>query len=85
MAGLPARVLEATARDGHYEAEGWRVRKDGGRFWAAVELDAIRDENNRLIGFAKVTRDITEKLRHEQALERARNAAIQSQRMEAVG
>jgi len=68
MAGLPARVLEATARDGHYEAEGWRVRKDGGRFWAAVEVDAIRDENNRLIGFAKVTRDITERQVAQQTL-----------------
>src|SRR5262249_33388402 len=48
MAGLPARVLETATRDGHYEAEGWRVRKDGGRFWAAVEVDAIRDENNKL-------------------------------------
>ena len=59
MAGLPARVLEAAARDGRYEAEGWRVRKDGGRFWAAVEVAAIRDEKNELIGFAKITRDIT--------------------------
>src|SRR5215470_11282538 len=68
MAGLPSRVLETAARDGHYEAEGWRVRKDGGRFWAAVELDAIRDENNRLIGFAKVTRDITERQMAQQTL-----------------
>jgi PAS domain S-box-containing protein len=68
MAGLPARVLEAAARDGHYEAEGWRVRKDGGRFWAAVEVDAIHDENNKLIGFAKVTRDITERQIAQQTL-----------------
>jgi PAS domain S-box-containing protein len=68
MAGLPARVLEAAARDGHYEAEGWRVRKDGGRFWAAVEVDAIRDENNELLGFAKVTRDITERQVAQQTL-----------------
>jgi PAS domain S-box-containing protein len=68
MAGLPARVLDAAARDGHYEAEGWRVRKDGGRFWAAVEVDAIRDENNKLIGFAKITRDITERQVAQQTL-----------------
>src|SRR5215470_9469480 len=68
MAGLPARVLEAAARNGHYEEEGWRVRKDGGRFWAAVEIDAIRDENNKLIGFAKVTRDITERQVAQQTL-----------------
>ena len=68
MAGLPARVLETVRREGHYEAEGWRVRKDGGRFWAAVEVDAIRDENNELIGFAKITRDITERQVAQQTL-----------------
>jgi PAS domain S-box-containing protein len=68
MAGLPARVLEAAARNGHHEAEGWRVRKDGGRFWAAVEIDAIRDEDNKLIGFAKITRDITERQVAQQTL-----------------
>jgi len=68
MAGLPARVLETTRREGHYEGEGWRLRKDGGRFWAAVEVDAIRDENNQLIGFAKVTRDITERQVAQQTL-----------------
>jgi len=68
MAGLPMRVLEAAARDGHYQAEGWRVRKDGGRFWAAVEVDAIRDEKDKLIGFAKVTRDITERQVAQQTL-----------------
>jgi PAS domain S-box-containing protein len=68
MAGLPARVLEAAARDGHYEAEGWRLRKDGGRFWAAVEVDAIREENQQLIGFAKITRDITERQIAQQTL-----------------
>jgi PAS domain S-box-containing protein len=68
MAGLPARVLEAATRDGHYEAEGWRVRKDGGRFWAAIEINAIRDENNKLIGFAKITRDITERQVAQQTL-----------------
>ncbi|MBV9456784.1 MAG: PAS domain S-box protein, partial [Bradyrhizobium sp.] len=59
--GLPIRVLEAAARDGHYEAEGWRVRKDGSRFWASVVVDAIRDDKGVLLGFAKVTRDITER------------------------
>ena len=68
MAGLPARVLEVARREGHYEAEGWRVRKDGGRFWAAVEVAAIRDENDELIGFAKITRDITERQVAQQTL-----------------
>jgi PAS domain S-box-containing protein len=66
--GLPARVLETAAREGHYEAEGWRVRKDGGRFWAAVVIDAIRDERGQLIGYAKVTRDITERRQAQDAL-----------------
>jgi PAS domain S-box-containing protein len=68
MGGLPARVLETARREGHYEAEGWRVRKDGGRFWAAVEVDAIRDENDELVGFAKITRDITERQVAQQTL-----------------
>ena len=59
--GVPARVLETAAREGRYESEGWRVRKDGGRFWASVVVDAIRDEKGQLQGFAKVTRDITER------------------------
>jgi len=66
--GLPARVLAAAARDGHFEGEGWRVRKDGGRFWASVEVNAIRDEDGELIGFAKVTRDITERQVAQQTL-----------------
>ncbi len=60
-AGLPERALETAAREGKYEAEGWRVRKDGTRFWASVVLDAIRDKHGTLIGFAKITRDITER------------------------
>jgi PAS domain S-box-containing protein len=59
--GLPARVLEVAAREGRYEAEGWRVRKDASRFWASVIVDAIRSEDGALQGFAKVTRDITER------------------------
>jgi PAS domain S-box-containing protein len=70
-AGAPARALASAARDGHYEGEGWRVRKDGGRFWALVELDAIRDETDELIGFAKVTRDITERQVAQQTLREA--------------
>ena len=60
-AGLPALGLAAAAREGRYETEGWRVRKDGSRFWAAVVLDAIHDPGGDLIGFAKITRDITER------------------------
>jgi PAS domain S-box-containing protein len=78
-------ALEAAAREGRYEAEGWRVRKDGSRFWVNALVYPIRDERGDLTGYVKVTRDITEKLRQEDALERARNAALQSQKMEAVG
>src|SRR5579883_2096580 len=56
--GRPGRVLEIAAREGRYEAEGWRVRKDGSRFWASVVVDAIRTPDGRLEGFAKITRDV---------------------------
>lgn len=66
-AGLPDRALATAAREGRFEAEGWRIRKDGTRFWAHAILDAIRDEQGALLGFAKITRDVTEKRRLEQA------------------
>ena len=58
--GLPARNLEIAAKNGKFEGEGWRYRKDGRRFWAHVIIDAIYDDNNTLLGFAKITRDISE-------------------------
>jgi PAS domain S-box-containing protein len=67
-AGKPERELEEAARTGRLEDEGWRVRKDGTRFWASVVVTALRDEMGALVGFAKVTRDITERRRDEQAL-----------------
>lgn len=67
-AGLPARALDLARREGRYEAEGWRLRKDGSRFWASVAIDAIRDDDGELIGFAKITRDITERQRAQDAL-----------------
>lgn len=66
-AGVPARALSIAAREGRFEAEGWRIRKDGSRFWAHAILDAIYGEDGSLKGFAKITRDITEKRRLEQA------------------
>jgi PAS domain S-box-containing protein len=71
MAGLPARALDTAARQGRYEAEGWRVRKDGSRLFASVVIDAIRDERGELIGFAKITRDVTERREAEDALRRS--------------
>ena len=84
-AGLPQRALETAAREGRYEAEGWRVRKDGTRFWASVILDRICDDRGEIIGFAKVTRDTTERRDAQEALERSRAELAQAQKMEAVG
>lgn len=67
-ADLPARALRIAAREGRFEAEGWRVRKDGSRFWAHAILDPIRNNDGTLLGFAKITRDITERKERENAL-----------------
>ena len=73
---FPQHELEVAARDGRYEDEGWRVRKDGTRFWANVVIAAVRDEHGRLVGFAKVTRDLTERRAAAQrALANERRAA----------
>lgn len=66
--GKPALELETAARTGRFEDEGWRLRKDGSRFWANVVINALRDEQGRLVGFAKVTRDVTERRKAETAL-----------------
>ena len=83
--GLPARALETAAREGRYEAEGWRMRKDGTRFWAHVIIDAIHDDSGALIGFAKITRDLTEKKAAADALAEANAALFQAQKMESIG
>ncbi|MCP3727497.1 PAS domain S-box protein [Paraburkholderia sp. CNPSo 3272] len=83
--GLPERNLNTAATQGRFETEGWRVRKDGSRFWANVVIDAIRDEQGDLIGFAKITRDVTERKTAQEELEKARAALLQSQKMEALG
>jgi len=84
-AGEPERTLAIARRDGRFEKEGWRVRKDGSRFWASVVVDPIRDPSGAIIGFAKVTRDITERHAAQKALEEAREALFQSQKIEAIG
>ena len=83
--GLPARALATAAAAGRYEAEGWRLRKDGTRFWASVVIDPIRGDDGELIGFAKVTRDITERRESELRLTEAREQLFQSQKIEALG
>jgi PAS domain S-box-containing protein len=84
-AGAPERGLTTAARDDRFETEGWRVRKDGSQFFAHVVIDAIRDDTGRLVGFAKITRDVTDTRRARLALEQAREALFQSQKMEAIG
>jgi len=59
--GLPAKVLQTAREEGHYEGEGWRVRKDGSRFWSNVVVTALRDGAGNVIGFSKITRDMTER------------------------
>jgi PAS domain S-box-containing protein len=77
-AGIPAKALSVAAQTGKFEAEGWRVRKDESRFWAHVVINAIRDAKGKIVGFAKITRDLTERRAAE---ERAK----QAQKMEAIG
>lgn len=83
--GEPARAIATALRDGRFLGEGWRMRKDGTRFWASVVLDPIRDENGIFIGFAKITRDVTERREAQLALDRSRDALNQAQKMEAIG
>jgi len=83
--GLAETALRTAARDGKFEAEGWRVRKDGSRFWASVVIDPVKDEAGHLIGFVKVTRDVTERKEAQEALQKAQEALFQAQKMEAVG
>jgi PAS domain S-box-containing protein len=84
-AGEPQKALEIARRNNRFEKEGWRVRKGGDRFFAHVVIDAIRDDRGELIGYAKITRDITERKEAEQKLEAARAALLQSQKLEAIG
>jgi len=85
VAGLPRLALETAATTGRFESEGVRVRKDGSRFDAHVVLDTVHDETGRPIGFAKITRDVTERLRAQRELEATRQALFQSQKIEAIG
>ena len=90
--GVPVRLLETAIGNGSASAEGWRVRKDGSRFWASVLITAIRDEGGDLQGFAKLTHDLTDRVEAEAALvrereerESAEEILRQSQKMEALG
>jgi PAS domain S-box-containing protein len=82
---VPAIGLDTAERTGKFETEGWRVRKDGSHFWANVVINAINDRNGKLVGYAKITRDASERRKAEIALQRAQDQLAQSQKMEGIG
>ena len=84
-ANVPQHALATVDREGRFEQEGWRVRKDGSRFWAHVIIDAVRDDTGEIVGYAKITRDITERKEAQEKLETAREVSLQSQKLEAIG
>ena len=85
VAGVPAAALRQAAETGRFEAEGFRVRKDGTRFCASVVIDPIRDDGGNIVGFAKVTRDITERVEAARKLKEAQEQLAASQKLDAVG
>ena len=82
---VPKRALAEAAEKGRFEAEGWRVRKDGTQFWASVVIDRINDDDGKLVGFAKVTRDITERKEAQDRLKEIQDQLAASQKLEAIG
>ena len=84
-AGAPARALLEAERQGKSAIEGWRVRKDGSQFWAEAAIVAVRNESGAIAGFANIVRDVSEKRRAQEALDRAREALTTSQKMETIG
>ncbi len=83
--GRPPRALAIARESGHYEEEGWRVRKDGSVFWASVIIDRICDDNGKLLGFAKITRDISERREAQEKLEKIQRQLAESQKLDALG
>src|SRR6266478_2199769 len=83
--GKPARALKIAQEQGRYEEDGWRVRKDGTFFWASVVIDPIRDDDNKLLGFAKITRDISERREAQLNLEKIQRQLAESQKLDALG
>jgi PAS domain S-box-containing protein len=84
-AGKPAKALKTAIENGRYEEEGWRVRKSGVYFWASVVIDPIRSESGELIGFAKITRDITERKEAQEKLMQMQRQLAEAQKLDALG
>lgn len=84
-AGLPQAMLRTAAAEGSVITEGWRVRKDGTRFWGNVLLTSLRNEEGRLVGFAKITRDLTERKQGEEALLRRERLLADAQELTGLG
>src|SRR5262249_56316504 len=84
-AGVPVGALETGTREGKFEADGWRVRKDGTRFWASVVINAIHDRSGTLLGFTKITRDMTERRKAPQDLMRTQEQLAQSPKVRRIG
>ena len=84
-AGRPARALRLAVDNGRYDEEGWRVRKDGTFFWASVVIDPIYDDDHKLLGFAKITRDISERREAQLKLEKIQRQLAESQKLDALG
>jgi PAS domain S-box-containing protein len=83
--GKPARALKIAVETGRYEEEGWRVRKDGSFFWASVVIDPIRNDAGELIGYAKITRDISERKEAQEKLMQIQRQLAESQKLDALG
>jgi PAS domain S-box-containing protein len=83
--GFPEYALATALKEGRFEAEGWRLRKDGTRFWVNAVIDPIFDDDGMHVGFAKITRDFTEKKLAEDELKNTQEALAQSQKLQALG
>ena len=84
-AGKPARALKIALETGRYDEEGWRVRKNGSFFWASVVIDPIRDDSGKLLGFAKITRDVTERKEAQDKMMQMQRQLAEAQKLDALG
>lgn len=83
--GEPQRSLDLALKHNTFQTEAWRVRKDGTEFWASIVIDPIFDHDHNLLGYAKITRDVTDQMRAREKITQQREALQQAQKLEAVG